>query len=460
MLNDKHELYKMLEDGYEGCGGFLDGSYLTQHPREEGRKYDMRRKLAYYLNYLAPCVNAHVSPIFKTMAVRDWKGAGADLWTTFSNDVDFLGTNIQSLMKQAAQSAKLQGIAYIVMDRAQGQTEDMRIADLEVDRNNLPYAYVVNLNAVKEICLDHYGRITKFVFAEPDGYEERAMATRTMKLDGWELEDSKGHHSGAWNLGGVPVIPLMSRARNTHNPFPPSEFLSVAKTNLAIYNMCSWLSDILVNQTFSVLTYPSNDPDNIDLGTNNALSYPPESSHAPAFIAPPDGPANVLAAHITTLQQEIYRMAVVVNVTGSSKLQSGQAKAWDYEATNQILSDFADIVEAAEMKVARLFSIWTGVQLEYSVNYPNDFKISEVEQELANAEIAKGLNFGDEFNLEVFKRVLTSYLPELKADDFDKLVQTYAEHLEQEKLDYNNTFGGSGEEDDDGQAGGTDNQTK
>jgi len=151
-------------------------------------------------------------------------------------------------------------------------------------------------------------------------------------------------------------------------------------------------------------------------------------------------------------------MAVVVNVTGSSKQQSGQAKAWDYEATNQILSDFADLVEAAEENLARLFSIWTGVPLEYSVNYPNDFKISEVEQELANAEIAKGLNFGDEFNMEVFKRVLTSYLPELKADDFDALVKTYEEHLEQEKLDYSHAFGnnGGGDDGDDGQTGAAD----
>lgn len=458
MRNDKHGLYKMLEDGYEGCGGFLDGSYLTQHPREDARKYDMRRELAYYLNYLAPCVNAHVAPIFKTLAVRDWSGAGSELWETFSKDVDFLGTSIQNLMKQAACSAKLQGVAYIVIDKAQGDAEDMRVADLEADRNNLPYAFVVNLNAVKEICQDKLGRITKFVFVEPDAYQEQTMATRTLTAEGWELIDSKGKHSGTWNLGRVPVVPLVSKVRNSHNPFPPSEFLSIAKTNLAIYNMCSWLADILVNQTFSILCYPSSDPDSINIGTNNALGYPPESSHAPAFIAPPDGPATVLAAQIATLQQEIYRMAVVVNVTGSSKQQSGQAKAWDYEATNQILSDFADLVEAAEENLARLFSIWTGVPLEYSVNYPNDFKISEVEQELANAEIAKGLNFGDEFNMEVFKRVLTSYLPELKADDFDALVKTYEEHLEQEKLDYSHAFGdnGGGDDGDDGQTGAAD----
>ena len=242
-------------------------------------------------------------------------------------------------------------------------------------------------------------------------------------------------------------IPLYSKEHKTHDAFPLSEFASAARANLAIFNMCSWLNEILMNQTFSVLTYPSSgEEEEITLGTNNALSYPVDSSHAPTFIAPPADPATVLATQIANLQQEIYRMAVVVNVTGSNKLQSGQAKAWDYEATNQILSDFADVVENAEMKVARMFSIWTGVALDYKVNYPNDFKISEVEQELANAEVAKGLNFGDGFDLEVFKRVLTSYLPELKADEFDVLVEEYRNLQEQQKLDYINSGEGNGEE--------------
>lgn len=433
MRNYNHDLYKMLDDGYYGIGGFMDGGYLRQHPRESTEKYAMRRALSYYLNYLAPCVNAHVSPIFKTAAVREWKGAGDSLWRIFSEDVDFLHTNIANLMKRAAISAKLHGIAYIVMDRAEGDAGDLRLADLEEDRARLPYAYVVDIGMVEEVELDAFGRIKKFVFKEPDAKQEGTFQTRTMTVSGWELDASDGHKSGTWELGGVPVIPLASKAHKTHHPFPPSEFVSILKTNLAIYNMSSWLNDILVNQTFSVLTYPSASPESIDIGTDNALSYPPESGHAPAFIAPPEAPAKVLEEIIALLQQEIYRMAVVVNVTGSAKQQSGQAKAWDYEATNQILADFADQVERAEAALAHLFVKWTGVNLDYSVNYPNDFKISEVEQELANAEVAKGLGFGDAFNLEVFKRVLTSYLPELKANDFDELVAAYKEQQEEEK---------------------------
>lgn len=437
MENTKQDLYKLLRDAYNGEGGFLDGSYLEQHPREDPRKYAMRKRLSYYLNYTKPCLDAHVAPIFKSLAIRDYEGAGEKIWETFAKDVNFLGEPIEKLMKKAAYSAKLNGVSFIVMDKAT-DAEANSLADLEQNRNSLPYAFVVNAIDVKEVVLDKYGRINKFSYYEQD--EENALepAVRTMTIDGWHFKSKNKEASGTWNVGCVPVIALYSKEHNTQDVFPPSEFTSIAKTNLAIFNMCSWLNDILINQTFSVLTYPGNNEDEIILGTNNALSYPPESSHAPSFIAPPADPANVLIGQIANLQQEIYRMAVVVNVTGSNRQQSGYAKAWDYEATNQLLSDFADVVESAERKVARLFCLWTGTELEYKVNYPSDFKISEVEQELANAEIAKGLNFGDGFNVEVFKRVLTAYLPELMAEDFDRLVADYVAMQEQERLDLNN----------------------
>lgn len=127
-------------------------------------------------------------------------------------------------------------------------------------------------------------------------------------------------------------------------------------------------------------------------------------------------------------------MADVVNVTGVRVQASGTAKAWDYQQTNQILADFADMVECAEKRLALLFKRWTGADFEYTCNYPNDYSIADVETELANAEVAKGMAFGDEFNLEVFKKVLTSYLPELDDDHFDELVQAYSKQQEQDKL--------------------------
>lgn len=435
MKNSQQDLYKLLRDSYEGMGGFLDGSYLRKHEREAFEKYVQRKELAYYLNYFKPCVDAHISPIFKSLAVRDWSGAGATSWEIFVNDIDFKGTKLKDFMKQAAHKSKINGTCFVVVDRVEDVGE-MSLAALEENRNNLPYAFIVDPISVEEIEVDKFGRITKFVYCETDTHDETQVAKRTLTVNGWELKDSKGTYTGTWNLGCVPVITVPSKNDiDNSNPFPPSEFISIAKTNKAIYNMTSWLNDILINQTFSVLVYPSNNETELELGTSNALGFPSEASHEPKFIAPAADPANILHAEIERLQQECYRMAGVVNVTGVKSEQSGVAKAWDFQQTNQVLSDFADILESTELKLADLFQRFTGVEFEYTVNYPNDFSIADVQTELANAEIAKGLNFGDAFNVEVYKRVLTSYLPELSDEDFDELVKSYEAELEKNKLD-------------------------
>lgn len=434
MKNNSVVSYQLLKDSYEGSGGFVDGRYLTKHPREIDEKYLQRKQLAYYLNYIKPCVDAHVSPIFKSLAVREYSGPGSAAWERFAENVDFTGKILADLMKQSACAAKLYGVAFIVMDREQA-TNINTVQKLEDDRSALPYAFLVEPLRVEEVLLDKFGRIIKFVYAEPDEYEENKNAIRELTIKGWKLKNSKGEREGSWDLGCVPVVPLYAKYHDPFNPFPASDFLSIAQTNLAIYNMSSWLSDIFVNQTFSILVYPSNHMDDLTIGTSNALGFPPEAAHDPKFISPDAAPATILSETINRLQQECYRMASVVNVTGVRAQSSGVAKAWDFEQTNQILSAFADCIEAAEIRLADLFARFTGAELHYMVNYPNDFSIADVETELANAEVAKGLNFGDEFNIEVFKRVLTSYLPELDDKDFDGLVEAYKQNVAQQKVD-------------------------
>lgn len=438
MKNGHKDIYRLLRDSYESMGGFLDGGYLLQHKRESNEKYEKRKELSYYLNYFKPCIDAHISPIFKTLAYRDYKGAGATAWQKFIEDVDFRGTKIKDLMKQAAHEAKLNGVAFLVMDK-ELDVNPVTLANLEEDRNNIPYVFVVSPGRVDEIIMDKHGRIISFEYEEPDMYQENAVARRTFTPEGWKLEDSNGTHSNLWDLGCVPVIPIPSKmVEGNFNPLPPSEFLAIAKTNKIIFNMCSWLNEILANQTFSVLTYPSTSNDSLVIGTSNALGYPADATHEPKFIAPSADPATIISNQITKLQEECYRMAGVVNVTGVRSEMSGVAKQWDYEQTNQTLADFADILENAERQLARLFMRFTGMEFEYTVSYPSDFTVSDITTELNNAEIAKGLNFGDAFNLEIYKKVLTAYLPELSDEDFDSLLDEYESSIALLNLDKQN----------------------
>lgn len=448
-MKNKHspEYYKLLEHAYEGNGGFADGSYLLQYPRESPEKYAARQKMAYYFNYFKPCVDAHVDPIFERTPAREWDGAAGNLWKMFMDNVDIAGTNLDDSMKRVAQISKIYGIAYIVMDNAKEQLEksELTLSDLAAKRENIPYAFIVSPDRVTEIKRDRFGRMSYFAYTEYDPEDENKVNTRVMKPSGWELREGSGLtegrviESGAWNLGCVPVIAVPSRVIKPGVFFPTSEFYSVAQTNKHIFNACSWLTEILAGQTFPIITYPSASPESFNIGVSNALSFNPESKHAPNFIAPPNGPAEALSKDIEASRQECYRMSGVVNVTGVKTAESGEAKAWDFKRTNQLLSSFSGILQAAEKGIARLFSIFVGITFDYSVKYPTDFAYTDLAAELANAVIAKDLNFGDEFNIEIFKRVLTAYLSELSADDFDALVAAYKEALAKQSLDAEQT---------------------
>ena len=56
--------YKLIDDSYSADGGFSNGSYLIPHPRERQDKYNRRKNMAYYINYVKPIVDAHINPIF------------------------------------------------------------------------------------------------------------------------------------------------------------------------------------------------------------------------------------------------------------------------------------------------------------------------------------------------------------------------------------------------------------
>lgn len=433
MKNDKKEEYRLLSDAYYGNGGFSNGGYLEKHVRETNEKYGSRQKVAYYLNYTAPCVNAHVDPIFKREPQREYKGKLSSLWESFAKDTDLAGTDLNTLMKRWAHAAKLYGSGYVVVDNT--REEPMTLGEA-LETNKRPYAYLLKPERIREIRVDNNGKINYFSFLERDPVTKKDLVMEFTKT-GWQLMDgSSVKEEGEHGLGRVPVIRLTGREVSPFDMFPTSEFISIAQTNRSIYNKCSWLDDILKNQTFPILTYPADKtPPGLVIGTENALGYPSESRHVPDFISPPDSSASVLENQIVLLQQEIYRMAVVVNVTGVRSESSGVAKQWDFEQTNQLLSSFAENISVAENELAELFSLWLGEPLEYKAVYQKDFSISDTSTELANAETAKQLDFGADFMEQVLRRLITSYLPGLGRAEYEKIISGYRERESAALLD-------------------------
>lgn len=425
--------YNLLKDAYFSTGGFENGGYLERHKRESDEDYRKRQNVAHYPNYFASIVNALVDPIFKRNPLRDYEGNASVLVEAFLKDVDGKGASVAEFMKKAAITAKIYGVAFIVIDNTSDEVTNLQDA---LDKRAFPYAYIVSPENVEDYGLNRLGQIEYIKIREIENIDNGTINYRYTYFDRekWQVTGSKeGKNEGLHSLGVVPVVPLFSRLLEQMTLLPAPEFLPLAKAAKAIYNYSSWLDEILYNQTFPLLTIPSIDAKDIVVGTNNALGYAPESSHAPAFIAPPSDPANVLLNKIQSTAQEMYKMANLSFIDSSGNL-SGISRKWEFERTNQQLANFAGLCASAEMQMMKIFSKWVGGDIVYTVSYPLDFGIVDIEAELQEAQAVLDMNLSIGLNEEVLKRVLATYCPDITDERFDEIV----EELRQSVMDAEN----------------------
>ncbi|WP_371366279.1 hypothetical protein SRRS_07090 [Sporomusa rhizae] len=423
--------YNFLKDAYYGEGGFKDGSYLVPHPRETPEKYARRKALAYYLNYVAPVVNSHVNPVFRKEPEREWNDHA--LFSEFVKDADTLGTSFTRFMKRAALIAKLQAVAFIVIDNVSEQPGNM--ADV-LKQRALPYAYIVQRNQVKEYKTNKAGRLIEFSYTVASETSSSDTATDTWKwtTTTWSCQYANGEEiTNNHNLGRLPVIPLYSKPMEPGKVLPQSEFYNIAKTNQRLYNLCSEIDEIIRNQAFNILIYPlpegESDIKEIIVSTENVLGWDGSLPNQPGYIVMDTGPLEQLRSERKDLIEEIYRMAELSHVTGVETKESGIAKQWDFEQANQVLTDFALNCEEAERSVAEVFGLWTNSSVDLSCKYSDDFGIVDVSAALDEVSKALDLQIGGKFNMEVKKKAAVVYLNDLPEDRFDAVI----EHIEQQE---------------------------
>lgn len=437
---------QLLTDAYYGIGLFMHGNGLRRHPRESEDNFRDRRGLAYYLNYTGPIVNAAVDPIFKDEIKRDYRDS--ELFQAFLDDCDRTGTSYQDFCKSAALHAKLYGAVYVIVDNSDVQDDTRAQA---VASRHVPFLKFVVPDQVKAWEMDAYGRLKMFQYEEHIRTRKDAdiIRTYTWTQDTWDIQGDDGSRNGVNPLGRVPVVQWLARNTRKTTILPPSEYISVAQANYFLYQLCSWHTQILRDQAFNILTMPDSGEEEITIGTNNVLTYDPQASHTPSFIAPEAAPAEMLTSQMDRIIKEMFRMSGLDSVVGvqSDVSKSGVAKQWDFEKTNKRLADFSVRCENADKAIIALFEEWSGESTGYTCEYPRDFKINDVADCLADAQAALDLGFGSvTYKQEVLKKVLEAYLPNVEPDVYDKIVEEVAKASEDTAM--HQAFGGTNVEED------------
>lgn len=441
------ESYSLLTDAYYGDGIFIGGKGLRRHPREKEFNYRDRQAQAYYLNYMGPIVDACVSPIFRDTIRREYKNN--QLMDAFMDDCDRLGTDFQDFMRRGAKYAKLYGVVYVLVDNTAERGNNL--SDVFTKRK-FPFLSLIMPSQIDAWEQDDTGALISLTWTEEKKNNDHVMMVRHTWTDkAWMIEeDGKATSSGEHDLGRIPIVRWCGRTTEPTEILPTSEFISVAQANYFLYQVCSWHTQILRDQAFSILTLPMTGEDDVTVGTNNVLTYPPEATHTPAFIAPSATPAAMLTDQMDRIIREMYRMCGLSSVVGVQEAKSGVAKQWDFEKTNQKLADFAIQCEQTEIEIMKLFSEWTGIDTGYFCEYPRDFKINDVKDTLAEAQAALDLDIGGTiYKTEVGRKVLDGYMPNIDDDVREDIIEEFGEKTEKQEEVFRNE--NINEADEDGQ---------
>lgn len=441
----------LLRHAFFGTGGFRDGSYLVQYPRESTDKYDRRKKAAFYVNYVRPIIESHVKPIFRR-GIKRTDGGTNPAWTEFVKDCTTGGVDLDGFMRSRAAMAKRSGCDLIVVTApAQAPASEAEAVTLR------PYVYGVQASRITDLVRDPAERIVSVSFLEGhmvDG--SMANWTKTITSTGWELEDEKGNlqEAGDWDIPreDAPVVLLAPGDWLTEDEaqmLPLSEFYSIARCAAALFNLGSESHEIIRSVTFPMLSYPSRDLKNLVVGLNNSIGYDPDKTHRPEFIAPPDGPLEQIRQEREGLVREIYRMAMLSHQAGTADslqtetAKSGVAMRIDREDYDTALAFYAASLNVAETRIREIFAWIQGKDkgaIDASAVYPRDFTMQDAAAELQPLfdALASLSAMPAPMRAAIYSRVADTLLP-----GHPELEQIHAE-IRQAEIDERQTGGAGG----------------
>jgi len=411
-------VYEFMRHADNGTGGFLFGQYLTAHSRE--RSFKERRNYSYYLNFTKRILNALTKPIFREEPVRKIAGENP-FYDLFMKNCNRRGHTFNDFMKRVARKTKRYGVYFVVVDNDKAEALAKSEGDA-ISKKQYPYVYCYSPEDLCEYEWDDLQRLSRVVFREwqKNVEGEKVWRYREWTPTGWTLfeleEDQKTGvktrkviETGAITIGEIPIIPVYDEEPDEEEdpvlPHPP--LYHVARTNLAVYDVSSELRELERNQMFSLMRIPVEPGGKIgqlEVGTKNAIPFPMTASQPPDFMSPDPDIARAIMEDRKFLIEQMFEMASLVGIVGMVvKQESGRAKEWEFQSAREELTRFGHVMERAEMEVIRIFGLYLKKDLQYEVNYSENYGLVDMTAETEAASEALALNISPRVNQEIKK---------------------------------------------------------
>lgn len=392
--------FKFLTHAMEGTGGFapvvfqaydtttkkqiyrvIGESYLSQYPRESAEKYGARNALATYENHLRSACERYVGFLGRRRPMRN--GANGPLTKLLVENADLRGNDIDAFWRGFALEASARGSLLLVIDKLPPAANVNSLAD-QMRLRDVPYLRAALPDDLVEFEIDlNTGLFAKASLRDREYINGKLVdVTREYTAKAWRVKVGGSIvRAGEHKFGACPVIPFTENGR----PFPViGKFAQVADLSRRMFNVRSELDEILRAQTFSLLTMQvtSDSAQNFNvataaasIGTHSMMGH---SGITPAFIAPPNGPAEIYLQVKDDLQTAISRITFEDILSGKqSGTESGVSRKLRFESLNSGLSVFGKQMQALERAMWTMFHNAIGHASRVECTWPDDYNISD-----------------------------------------------------------------------------------
>jgi hypothetical protein len=450
--------YRRLLDAYEGIGGFLDGEYLVKYPNELPDEYTDRQAMARYHNYYRALVNIYVRHVFRKGVVRTADGL-EELQAWWTN-VDGAGTDIDRFMMRGAKLALAAGISGALVDKepipAVGPSKADDVAQVIASWFTATSIldWIVRAGELRAVKLQECAPRASILDADDDTEQMLVwVAGEAGEPGAWVRLDADGDVLQSSGDNGAATLDFVPLAIVRPDPSAEQPFLGYAlggdgKVFVSLLNRCSEEDQVLRDQAFSILACNVGKDGDVaqakqqlgtDIGTTRALVTAGDISYVTADMAAPEQ----IRKNIEFLIREIYRMAHVRFEEDSKDAQSGESIRLQFTELNEQLANLAGVLEDAELQMARAWYAWTHpgdratveagfAAANVSIQYPREFFLADLLQELQKWANAIKMDLGPTFEHYIKNRVVDELAPGL-AGDLRETIKNEIEGQEQNR---------------------------
>ena len=405
---------------------------LVRYPRESDAKYARRNEIAFHSGPMARACSRFTGYLSTRSVTREMPG---DFYPRMAADIDGKANSLDVFWSEFMVQAKARGSMLLLVDMPADLPSTLA---QQMSERRLPFWTAILPEAVTDYAFGDDGR---FDFVEFEGTfkrdEETIPCVWHFARASWRAERTEKDRHGQREVlaqGSHPLRECPVLIFTEQGDFPAfGPFAALADLMRRLFNADSELDEIIRGATFPMLGIQVPETTTPDdklaaakaagetIGTQNLVVY---SGSAPAWIAPPDGPARVCMDRIAQLKAEIDEVSL--NVAAPNQRESGLAMTMRFQAINAELSRFSGRMEDLERRAWELSRRWLQMQAAPQIQWPRDFQIADVAIELQILQDMQAAGMPPVVIAEQQRRIVSVQfggIDEERADEIERAIE-------------------------------------